>query len=191
MIPSDHFVRFYNEVFKALEARGHECLVAYWQELGRLQSVELVDRFRAGGLKAALEYWKRTLIEENCEVSIADHGNYIEFHIGRCPSLSKVLDNDATPCKFYCDHCAGWVGPVMKASGLYHVMDMESRTEPHCTFRFFSDRTQTMQFERKAKLLSKPYDEASGLTTESGGDLSHMNMTFDDRPLRGGRPDGQ
>jgi len=48
MIPSDHFVRFYNEVFKALEARDHECLVAYWHELGRLQSVELVDRFPHG-----------------------------------------------------------------------------------------------------------------------------------------------
>ena len=97
MIPSDHFVRFYNEVFKALEARGHECLVAYWRELGRLQSAELADRFRAGGLKAALEYWKRIVIEENCEASIEDHGDYFEFHMIRCPSLSKVLDNDASP----------------------------------------------------------------------------------------------
>ena len=28
MIPSDHFVRYYNEVFKALEDAGHEHLVA-------------------------------------------------------------------------------------------------------------------------------------------------------------------
>ena len=35
MIPSDHFVRFYNEVFKALEKKGHPHLVAYWRELGR------------------------------------------------------------------------------------------------------------------------------------------------------------
>jgi hypothetical protein len=161
MIPSDHFVRFYNEVFKALEARGHECLVAYWRELGRLQSVELADRFRAGGLKAALEYWKRIVIEENCESSIEDHGDYLEFRMIRCPSLSKVLDNDASPCEFYCDHCMGWVEPVMKASGLYAVMDMESRTEPHCTFRVFSDKAKAMEFERKARLLSKPYDAAA------------------------------
>jgi hypothetical protein len=79
----------------------------------------------------------------------------------RCPSLSKVLDNDASPCEFYCDHCMGWVEPVMKASGLYAVMDMESRTEPHCTFRVFSDKAKAMEFERKARLLSKPYDAAA------------------------------
>ena len=39
MIPSDHFVRFYNEVFKALERKGHRSTVAYWRELGRLGTI--------------------------------------------------------------------------------------------------------------------------------------------------------
>ena len=43
MIPSDHFVRFYNEVFNMLQEKGHEHLVAYWRELGRLQCVELAE----------------------------------------------------------------------------------------------------------------------------------------------------
>ena len=110
----------------------------------------------------------RIVMEENCEASIEDHGDYIEFHMTRCPSLSKVLDNDAAACKFYCDHCMGWVEPVMDASGLYAVMDMESRTEPHCTFRVFSGKTKATEFERKAKLLSKPYDTAAAQPTESG-----------------------
>jgi hypothetical protein len=168
MIPSDHFVRFYNEVFKALEARGHECLVAYWRELGRLQTAELADRFRAGGLKAAMEYWKRVVIEENCKASIVDHGDCFELRMARCPSLSKVLDNDAAPCKFYCDHCMAWAEPVMKASCLYAVMDMESRTEPHCTFRVFRDKAKALEFERKARLLSKPYEEAAAPVAKPG-----------------------
>ena len=44
MIPSDHFVRFYNEVFKALEDKGHSHIVAYWRELGRIQSREWNDK---------------------------------------------------------------------------------------------------------------------------------------------------
>ena len=175
MIPSDHFVRFYNEVFKALDARGHECLVAYWRELGRLQGIELADRFREGGLKAALAYWKRIVIEENCEASLEDHGDYFEFRMTHCPSLSKVLDNDATPSHFYCDHCMGWVEPVMKASGLYAVMDMESRTEPHCTFRVYGDKAKAMEFERKVKLISKPYDEAAALAAKSAPSKSGKN----------------
>ena len=55
MIPSDHFVRFYNEVFKALENKGEEYLVAYWRELGRVQRLELTEKFRAGGLPACYE----------------------------------------------------------------------------------------------------------------------------------------
>ena len=55
MIPSDHFVRFYNEVFKALETRGHAHLLAYWRELGRLQSRELTARFRADSVDVAVE----------------------------------------------------------------------------------------------------------------------------------------
>jgi hypothetical protein len=157
MIPSDHFVRFYNEVFKALEAQGVECLVAYWRELGRLQSIELADRFKKGGLQAALEYWNRIIVEENCHATLKNHGDWIELTMSRCPSLSKALDNDAAPCELYCDHCMGWIEPVMGACGLYAVMDMESRSEPHCRFAVFADKTQVLEFERKAKLPSHPY----------------------------------
>lgn len=157
MIPSDHFVRFYNEVFKALERQGHDHLVAYWRELGRLQTLELGERFRTGGVPAAREYWQRIVIEENCEATLTEGDGYLEFKMHRCPSLSKVLDNDAEPCAWYCDHCMGWVEPVMEASGLYGVMDMESRTEPHCTFRVFADPEPAQEFEQQAQLPSKPY----------------------------------
>jgi hypothetical protein len=160
MIPSDHFVRYYNEVFKAMEAQGTECLVAYWRELGRLQSIELAGRFKKGGIKAVLEYWKRIVVEENCQATLKDHGDWIEWTMSRCPSLSKVLDNDAAPFEFYCDHCMGWSEPVMEASGLYEVLDMESRSEPHCRDAVFTDKAKALEFERKAKLPSHPYLEA-------------------------------
>ena len=66
MIPSDHFVRYYNEVFKALEEKGVDHLRDYWRELGRLQGRELAERFRTGGLQAAFEYWSCIKDEENC-----------------------------------------------------------------------------------------------------------------------------
>lgn len=157
MIPSDHFVRFYNEVFKALERKGRCHIVAYWRELGRLQTRELAARFRAGGIQACHKYWKRIRDEENCEADLKLTKNYFEFRMKRCPSLSKALDNDATPSALYCDHCMGWVEPVMKAARLYAVMDMESRSEPHCVFRVYHDRRRAREFERRARLLSKPY----------------------------------
>ena len=41
MLPSDHFVRFYNELFKMLEERGHKELQAYWLEISRLPPLEM------------------------------------------------------------------------------------------------------------------------------------------------------
>lgn len=161
MIPSDHFVRFYNEVFKALERKGHRHLVAYWRELGRLQTTELAERFRAGGIRACHDYWSRIRDEENCGGELTLTEDYFEFRMTGCPSLAKVLDNDAAPHRLYCDHCMAWIEPVMKAAGLYAVMDMESRSEPHCVFRVYPDKLRARAFERNAKLLSKPYARAS------------------------------
>lgn len=160
MIPSDHFVRYYNEVFKMLLEKGREHLVEYWRELGRLQTKELAERFKKGGIKACYEYWKRIEREENCQATLSLTPDYFEFKMHRCPSLGKVLDNDAAPCLYYCDHCMGWVEPVMKASGLYAVADMKSRTEPSCCIRVFEDKAKADAFAAQARLLSRPYDEA-------------------------------
>ena len=159
MIPSDHFVRYYNEVFKALEELGREHLVAYWRELGRLQTEKLGERFRKGGHQACYDYWKVIEEEENCGAQLTLTDDYFEFRMDACPSLGKVLDNDAAPCLFYCDHCMGWIEPVMNYAGLYAVMDMHSRTEPHCHFRVYADRAKAEAWAERARLLSRPYDE--------------------------------
>jgi len=159
MIPSDHFVRFYNEVFKALMERGYDDLVAYWRELGRLQTIELTEKFRDGGLQACYDYWSRIRDEENCDADIRLTEDYIEFRQNVCPSLAKVLDNDAEACELYCDHCMGWVEPAVTAAGLYPVMDMESRREPHCVFRIYTDKEKADAFEASVKLPSRPYDD--------------------------------
>ena len=158
MIPSDHYVRFYNEVFKALEAMGRDHLLDYWREIGRKKIKDYGDVFREKGLPAAYEYWSRIVVEENCQAELTLDDDYLEFRMDRCPSLTKVLDNDASPCECYCDHCMGWIQPFMDAVGLYPVMDMKSRTEPHCLFRVYQDKDNAEAFAAEAKLLSRPYD---------------------------------
>jgi hypothetical protein len=157
MIPSDHFVRFYNEVFKALHERGREHLVAYWRELGRLQSEELAQDFREGGLQACYDYWMRILEEENCEGDLTLTDQYFEFRMKKCPSLSKALDNDAGAFELYCDHCMAWVQPTIEAAGMHPAYDMESRTEPHCVFRVYKDPGKAEEFHAQAKLPADPY----------------------------------
>ena len=158
MIPSDHFVRYYNEVFKALDSLGREHLVGYWRELGREQASKLGDRFKTGGLKACYDYWRVIEREENCEAELSLTEDYFEFRMKKCPSLSKVIDNDAAPFELYCDHCMGWIQPVMEYAGFFPVLDMISRRKPECVFRIYIDRTKALEFARRAALPSRPYD---------------------------------
>ena len=157
MIPSDHFVRFYNEVFKALRDLSAEALRDYWREVGALQTAELAERFREGGLQACRDYWERIRVEENCEADLRLTDDFFEFQMRRCPSLSKALDSDGGVCEVYCDHCMGWIELVMDAAGLHAVMDMKSRTTPECLFRVYADKAKAAAFAKEATLVSRPY----------------------------------
>ncbi len=130
MIPSDHFVRFYNEVFKFLDERGG--LQAYYQTISQHQELHCLELFKSKGLKGVLEYYEKIRKEENCELSFEFHEDYMISNMTRCPSLSKVLDSDAEPYPKYCDHCAGWSKPLYTKCGIYYVQNMMGRDIPAC-----------------------------------------------------------
>lgn len=130
MIPSDHFVRFYNEVFKFLDARG--ALNPYYREISRHQELHCLENFRKNGLKGVMKYYEKIRVEENCELELEMLTDRLILRMTKCPSLSKVLDSDAEPCPKYCDHCGGWGVPLYTKCGIYYVGNMISRTEPRC-----------------------------------------------------------
>ena len=57
MIPSDHFVRFYNEIFKFLEKKGEGCLEDYFKAISRHQETLCMELF-SKGLQGMVDYWK-------------------------------------------------------------------------------------------------------------------------------------
>ena len=130
MIPSDHFVRFYNEVFKFLDARN--ALEPYYKEISRHQELHCLELFRKEGLKGVMKYYEHIRIEENCGMELELLPDRMILRMTSCPSLSKVLDSDAEPCPRYCDHCGGWGIPLYTKCGLYYVGNMISRAEPRC-----------------------------------------------------------
>ena len=130
MIPSDHFVRFYNEVFKFLDEK--DALRDYYLEISRHQELHCLELFRERGLAGVKEYYEHIRKEENCELDIELLPDRIVSHMTKCPSLSKVLDSDAEPCEKYCDHCAGWSIPLYTKCGIYYVQNMIGRKIPQC-----------------------------------------------------------
>lgn len=132
MIPSDHFVRFYNEVFKFLAELPPEEMQAYYQSISRHQELHTLKLFQEKGLKGMYEYWSHIKFEENCELELELHEDRLVKRMKKCPSLTKVLDNDAGPCPLYCNHCPGWVIPVLEKAGYVAQYDLINHAKPCC-----------------------------------------------------------
>ena len=151
MIPSDHFVRFYNEVFKFLDKQNG--LKKYYDEISRHQELHCYQCFMDKGLDGMEEYWGHIRVEENCVSSseIIDGVRY--SFMNRCPSLSKVLDCDAEPCEKYCLHCPGWVIPLLTKCGFYYASCVIDTKEPRC--RSF----QTEDRDKASAVIQKWIDD--------------------------------
>lgn len=142
MLPSDHFVRFYNEVFKFLEAQGPGHLEKYWLKISHHQERHCLELFKEQGLKGMYDYWEHIRIEENCDMTLRISDDCLHSTMNKCPSLSKVLDNDATPSENYCAHCAGWIGPVLRKAGYYYVTVIGKIDVPSCDWWIYSDKSK-------------------------------------------------
>lgn len=153
MIPSDHFTRFYNEVFKFLESKGEAAIEAYWLEISKNQEYHTLDLFRNEGLEGMYQYWSHIRDEENCDLDLELFEDRLDLRMNACPSLGKVKDNDATTMTRYCDHCAGWIGPIMDKTGYHLVYDVIDRDKPQCHMQIFTDKSQAREAEKKAVLL--------------------------------------
>jgi hypothetical protein len=149
----------YNELFTMLSERSEEDLRSYWMAISRLQKGILGPYIEQKGLNGMYEYWQKIKVEENCDMDLNVNESFFEIDMHMCPSLSKNLDNDAGLCQRYCDHCAGWINPVITSFGYFPVYDVISRTEPRCRFRVYKDKKEAVAFAKHAELLWDPYDD--------------------------------
>lgn len=147
MIPSDHFVRFYGEVFKFLEEKNG--LEEYYREISRHQELHCYELFMEKGLEGMEEYWGHIHVEENCVASSGIEDGVRHSFMQRCPSLSKVMDNDAGLCQIYCLHCPGWCLPLMTKCGFYEVYDIIGFNDPRCRSIHTEDREKAEAIRRK------------------------------------------
>ena len=144
MLPSDHFVKFYNEVFKFLLKKGDDEIKKYYERVSTNQEFHCLKLFTEKGLQGMYEYWEHIRVEENCDMVNRLCDDCYSFEFFSCPSLLKVTDNDAEACAQYCNHCPGWILPIMTKTGYYAVYNLISRTEPRCAMYVYSSREKAV-----------------------------------------------
>lgn len=123
------FCAHYEWTFEWLREQGGEPLVrAYWDTAiaqdSQSHAAVLIGTKGVAGMK---EYWGHTLAEEAAGYSCTatDHVFRIDMH--ECPSKGFLLRNGLKQYHDYCDHCMGWIGPVMRRAGF--VVDHQHN---HC-----------------------------------------------------------
>jgi len=161
MIPSDHFVKFYAEAFKYLEKKGPEAVQKYYDSITEHQKTHCLENFKKNGLQGMYNYWSKIRIEENCDMDIffsEDHKS-VRFIMNGCPSLGKVLDNDAGMCPIYCNHCPGWVLPLLTAAGFYCVYDLVAMDMPRCCSAIFENIEDARAYRKIAEKRNPAHPE--------------------------------
>ena len=156
MIPSDHFVRFYNEVFKFLDEKNG--LQEYYLEISRHQEFHCLKDFREKGLQGVYDYYLKIRKEENCDLDIILNDGELILKMNTCPSLSKAIDNDAGVCPKYCLHCPGWTMPLYRKAGLFQIFAVMGQENPQCCEWIFEEKSHAE--EKYQDLLSSfPEDQ--------------------------------
>ena len=63
------------------------------------------------------EYWAHALAEEAAGYTFTEKPGVVRIDMHECPSRGFLLRNGLQFYHDYCDHCMGWIGPVMKKAG--------------------------------------------------------------------------
>lgn len=131
MIGCYDFCGHYEWTFGWLEREGGAALLhEYWDACiyrdAQVHARELVSK---GGFDGMAEYWGHTLAEESPDAGyiISRGADWYRIDMHDCPSKGFLIRNQIRNFRDYCDHCIGWIGPLMKENGF--VVDHEHN---HC-----------------------------------------------------------
>jgi hypothetical protein len=123
------FCGHYEWTFAWLDELGGDELVRdYWDNaIHRDSQIHARELIIGAGLDGMKKYWAHTLDHEAAGFAITHEKEVIRIDMHECPSKGFLLRNGLNQYRDYCDHCMGWIGPLMKEAGF--VIDHEHN---HC-----------------------------------------------------------
>lgn len=129
MIGCYDFCGHYEWTFAWLEAEGgHDLVRQYWEEgISRDSQQHARELILSQGFAGMRTYWGHTLDHEAAGYAIHANEEVFRIDMHDCPSKGFLIRNGLVQYRDYCDHCMGWIGPVMQDAGF--VIDHEHN---HC-----------------------------------------------------------
>lgn len=174
------FCGHYEWTFAWLEQQGGRAwLHAYWDEaIHQDAQRHAAALIAAHGLKGMQAYWGHALTQEAAGYHTTATEQTFRLDIHDCPSKGFLLRNGLLQHTDYCDHCLGWIGPMMQRAGF--VVDHEHNHFGQCWW------------EMRAQTDATPPSAPGTLTAEHDVRLRpdwQTNQTPPDIFLRANHPD--
>jgi hypothetical protein len=119
MIGVYDFCGHYEWTFSWLEKMGGENLLhEFWDEAIHQDSQRhAAQLILEKGIEGMKEYWGHTLAHEGAGYTTVATKKKFRIDIQNCPSKGFLIRNKLEQHLDYCDHCIGWIGPMLKRAG--------------------------------------------------------------------------
>lgn len=132
MLGCHDFCGHYEWTFHYLRQRwGQEAVRQYWtQAIAGESQRHYTEAGQRAGLRGLYNTWTRTGEDESCDwtFKLDEQQNFLRWDMRACPSKGFLLGNDLNADEDYCDHCMGWVMPLVEALG----MEIVAHEHNHC-----------------------------------------------------------
>jgi len=182
MIGVYDFCGHYDWTFEWLRRQGSETLLRqYWDEAIRGDSQRhAAELIQEQGFAGMATYWGHTLEHEGAGYHTTATEDAFRIDMHDCPSKGFLIRNGLGAYHDYCDHCMGWIGPMLKQAGF--SLDHEHNHCGRCWWeiRRSSDRTLPSQ----PGALAGPHDvrlRADWRVAEGGLDVYRHSNRADDK----------
>jgi len=119
MIGCQDFCGYYDWTFEFLRRNyGEQTVKDYWEEaISRDSQRHARDLIISKGFEGMAEYWGHTLAEEEAGYCITRTEDVFRIDMFACPSKGFLIQHRLAAYRDYCEHCLGWIKPIMDEAG--------------------------------------------------------------------------
>ncbi len=132
MLGCQDFCGYYDWTFHYVARRfGTEAVRRLWaQAIGDESQAHYARAGRERGLRGLYETWTKTGQDEHCDwtFTLDEQRNTLRWDMRQCPSKGFLLQNNLNASEDYCDHCMGWMVPLLERIGV----EVAAHEHNHC-----------------------------------------------------------
>jgi hypothetical protein len=122
MLGCHEFCGYYEWTFHFVRRRwGQEAVARLWAEaIGGESQRHYTEAAQAAGLTGLYQTWIKTGHDEACDwtFTLDEVRNVLRWDMRNCPSKGFLLSQDRNADEDYCDHCMGWMIPLLAHVGV-------------------------------------------------------------------------